>query len=96
MPEECRQRTFVAPSGAKEMPLVRHGESRVATDERSSPLVNGRGDPELQVEGREQTDAVGVARYEDGVLCWYASYLADRCCPTVTGKGNPGQVGSSA
>ena len=41
MPEECRQRTFVAPSGAKEMPLVRHGESRVATDERSSPLVNG-------------------------------------------------------
>ena len=75
---------------------MRHGESRVATDERSSPLVNGRGDPELQVDGREQTDAVGVARYEDGVLCWYASYLADRCCPTVTGKGNPGQVGSSA
>ena len=79
-----------------EILLVRHGESRVATDERSSPFVNGRGDPELQVEGREQTDAVGVARYEDGVLCWYASYLADRCCPTVTGKGNPGQVGSSA
>ena len=66
MPEEYRQQTFVAPSGDTEILLVRHGESRVATDERSSPLVNGRGDPELQVEGREQTDAVGVARYEEG------------------------------
>ena len=96
MPKACRQQTFVTPSGDTEILLVRHGESRVATDECSSPLVNGHGDPELQVVGREQADAVGVARYEDGVLCWYASYLADRCCHTVTGKGNPGQVGSSA
>ena len=66
MPEECRQRTFVAPSGAKEMPLVRHGESRVATDERSSPLLNGHGDPKLQSLGRELADAVGLARHEEG------------------------------
>ena len=97
MHKAYRQQTFVARSGDTEILLVRHGESRVATDERSSPLVNGHGDPELQVVGREQADAVGVARYEEGVLsCWYASYLADRCCPTITGKGNPGQVGSSA
>ena len=97
MPKACRQQTFVTPSGDTEILLVRHGDSRVATDEGSSPLVNGHGDPELQAVGREQADAVGVARYEEGVLsCWFASYLADRRCPTVTGKGNPGQVGSSA
>ena len=70
MPEECRQRTFVAPSGAKEMPLVRHGESRVATDERSSPLLNGHGDPKLQSLGREQTDVVGLARHAKGSSTW--------------------------
>ena len=66
MPKACRQQTFVTPSGDTELLLVRHGESRVATDERSSPLVNGHVDPELQAVGREQADAVGVARYEEG------------------------------
>ena len=97
MPKACRQQTFVAPSGDTETLLVRHGESRVATDERSSPLVNGHGDPELQAVGVSRP-MLSVSRdMKRGVLsCWYASYSADRCCPTVTGKGNPGQVGSSA
>ena len=41
MHKAYRQQTFVAPSGDTEILLVRHGESRVATDERWSPLVNG-------------------------------------------------------
>ena len=78
------------------MLLVRHGESRMATDERSSPLLNGHGDPKLQSLGREQSDAVGLARRATGILTHgYASELADRCCATVTGEGNPCQVGSS-
>ena len=59
---------FVAPSGATEMLLVRHGESRMAMDERSSPLLNGHGGPKLQALGREKTDAVGLARHATGML----------------------------
>ena len=68
MPEEYRQQTFVAPSGATEILMVRHGNPRVATDERSSPLLNGHGDPKLQSLGRKQSYAVGLARHATGML----------------------------
>lgn len=37
-------------------------------DERSSPLSNAHGGPKLRALGREQTDAVGLARHATGML----------------------------
>ena len=42
------------PEGATDIYLVRHGESRAATEGELFPLVNGQGDPELSNEGRAQ------------------------------------------
>ena len=57
--KEYRQHRFQRPQGATEILLVRHGESRPARSDYPFPLVDGHGDPELAVEGREQ--AVRVA-----------------------------------
>jgi probable phosphoglycerate mutase len=51
-----RQQQFVRPAGATEILLVRHGESRPATEDDPFPLVNGQGDPELADIGREQAE----------------------------------------
>lgn len=57
--KEYRQTVFTRPPGATEVLLVRHGESRAATLENPFPLVDGHGDPELHVNGREQAVRVG-------------------------------------
>jgi probable phosphoglycerate mutase len=51
-----RQTKFVKPVGATEILLIRHGESRAATQDNPFPLVNGQGDPELADTGREQAE----------------------------------------
>ncbi len=51
-----RQTKFVRPAGATEILLIRHGESRAATEDNPFPLVNGQGDPELAEAGREQAE----------------------------------------
>jgi probable phosphoglycerate mutase len=51
-----RQQKFVRPAGATEILLVRHGESRPATEDDPFPLVNGQGDPELADIGRDQAE----------------------------------------
>ena len=51
-----RQQKFVRPAGATEILLVRHGESRPATEDHPFPLVNGQGDPELADIGRDQAE----------------------------------------
>ncbi len=60
MPErEYAQTKFTRPTGATEILLVRHGESRAATASSPFALVNGHGDPELHPNGREQALKVG-------------------------------------
>lgn len=63
---EYRQSRFVRPPGATELLLVRHGESRAATDENPFPMTDGRGDPELHPNGVAQAQRVGerLARLE--------------------------------
>lgn len=53
-----RQHKFELPAGATDIILVRHGESRAASPDNPFPLVDGHGDPELAVQGREQAIAV--------------------------------------
>lgn len=50
-PRSFRQSRFVPPPGACEILLVRHGESAPAVEGESFPLVDGRGDPPLALEG---------------------------------------------
>lgn len=57
--KEYRQTRFEAPEGATDIILVRHGESRPASEGNPFPLVDGQGDPELAPQGREQASAVG-------------------------------------
>lgn len=59
MTQEYRQPKFSRPSGATEILLVRHGESRAATPEAPFPLVDGHGDPELHPQGLEQAVCIG-------------------------------------
>ena len=57
--KEYRQHKYEVPQGATEIILVRHGESRAATADNPFPLVEGQGDPELALQGRQQAVAVG-------------------------------------
>ena len=57
--KEYRQYRFQRPPGATEILLVRHGESRPVSSDTPFPLVDGHGDPELGVAGREQAVYVG-------------------------------------
>ena len=57
--KEYRQHRFQRPPGATEILLVRHGESRPANPDDPFPLVDGHGDPELAVLGREQAVRIG-------------------------------------
>lgn len=57
--KEFRQYRFRRPPGATEILLVRHGESRPVRSDDPFPLVDGHGDPELGVAGREQAVSVG-------------------------------------
>ncbi len=54
-----RQHGFTPPSGATEVLLVRHGQSRPPSPNESYPMVGGQGDPELSELGREQAIRVG-------------------------------------
>ena len=57
--KEYRQHKYEVPQGATEIILVRHGESRAATADNPFPLVEGQGDPELALQGRQQAIAIG-------------------------------------
>ncbi len=59
MAKEYRQHSFQRPPGATEILLVRHGESRAATEDNPFPLVDGHGDPELHPNGHIQAQRVG-------------------------------------
>ncbi len=55
---EYRQARFAPPPGSTVLLLVRHGESAPARADRPFPLVLGRGDPELALDGQVQADRV--------------------------------------
>lgn len=57
--KEYPQRRFERPEGATEILLVRHGESRPAKPDTPFPVIDGHGDPELSVQGRQQAVLVG-------------------------------------
>jgi len=58
--KEYRQHRFQRPPGATEILLVRHGESRPARPDDPFPLLDGHGDPELAVAGRDQALRIGA------------------------------------
>lgn len=54
-----RQTKFVRPLGSTEILLVRHGESRPASEANPFPLIEGQGDPELAQVGKDQAEKLG-------------------------------------
>lgn len=54
-----RQVRFERIAGSTEIILIRHGESAESDPEHPFALVDGRGDPELSPEGRDQAEAIG-------------------------------------
>lgn len=74
-PRAYRQHRFVAPAGATELVLVRHGESEPAVDGRPFPLVDGHGDPALSPEGRAQAARVCERLATERIDAIYVSKL---------------------
>ncbi len=70
-----RQHRFTPPPGATELVLVRHGESAPAVVGERFDLVDGHGDPELSLEGREQAVKVCARLAGEGVDAIYVSKL---------------------
>lgn len=73
--KEYRQTRFAPPSGATEILLIRHGESRAATPDNPFPLVDGHGDPELHENGRDQARRVGERLKDQPISSIYVSNL---------------------
>ena len=74
-PKEYRQVSFTRPSGATEILLVRHGESRAATAAEPFPLVDGHGDPELHANGHEQARRVATRLRHEPIAAIYVTNL---------------------
>ena len=72
---EYRQHSYQAPAGATEILLVRHGESRAASEDNPFPLVDGHGDPELHANGEQQAILVGERLRQESISAIYVSNL---------------------
>ena len=70
-----RQQKFVRPTGATEILLIRHGESRAASEEAPFPLVNGQGDPELAQIGQEQAQRLAQRLADHAIDAIYVTNL---------------------
>jgi len=75
MAQEYRQHSFKRPPGATEILLVRHGESRAASEDNPFPLVDGQGDPELHPNGWEQAHRVGERLKNEPIVAVYVTNL---------------------
>ncbi|MCR9260384.1 MAG: histidine phosphatase family protein [Pseudomonadaceae bacterium] len=75
MSQEYRQHSFKRPPGATEILLVRHGESRAASEDNPFPLVDGQGDPELHPNGWEQARRVGERLKSEPIDAVYVTNL---------------------
>ncbi len=78
-PTEYRQHRFVAPPGATEILLVRHGESAPARPDEPFPLVDGHGDPPLDPVGVEQAERLAERLASHDIAAIYVTSL----CRTV-------------
>jgi probable phosphoglycerate mutase len=70
-----RQARFVAPPGAVELLLVRHGESQKAFSDSPFPLLDGHSDPELAQAGRDQAERVATRLAAGHIDAIYTSGL---------------------
>lgn len=75
MAQEYRQNRFVAPPGACQIILVRHGESEAARPGEQHELWEGQGDPELAPTGHEQARAVADAVAGEDLAAVYVTAL---------------------
>jgi probable phosphoglycerate mutase len=85
-----RQQKFVRPVGATEILLIRHGESRAATEGEPFPLVNGQGDPELAPTGREQAEKLSQRLADQVIDAVYVTNLRrthETAAPLCARKG---------
>ncbi len=73
--DSYRQNRFRMPPGATELLLVRHGESEPASMDAPFPLVDGRSDPALSPEGREQAQQVARRLAGAGLHAIYVTTL---------------------
>ena len=70
-----RQNRFQVPPDAAELLLIRHGESEPASLTVPFPLVDGRSDPALSPEGREQAELIATRLAAAGVDAIYVTTL---------------------
>ena len=70
-----RQNRFQVPPDAAELLLIRHGESEPASLAVPFPLVDGRSDPALSPEGREQAELIATRLAAAGVDAIYVTTL---------------------
>jgi 2,3-bisphosphoglycerate-dependent phosphoglycerate mutase len=70
-----RQNRFRVPPDATELLLVRHGESEAASLATPFPLLDGRSDPALAPEGRDQAELVAARLAAADVDAIYVSTL---------------------
>jgi len=85
-----RQQTYVRPAGATEILLIRHGESRAASEDDPFPLVNGQGDPELAAAGREQALQLALRLADHDIAAIYVTNLRrthETAAPLCEAKG---------
>lgn len=88
--QEYRQPRFAPPSGATEVLLVRHGESRAATADNPFPLIDGHGDPELHPNGQLQARLVAERLRHEPLKAIYVSNLrrtAETAAPLASHLG---------
>ena len=85
-----RQNRFQLPPDAAELLLIRHGESEPASIDTPFPLVDGRSDPALSPEGREQAQQVAARLAAAGIGAIYVTTLrrtAETAAPLAAGLG---------
>jgi 2,3-bisphosphoglycerate-dependent phosphoglycerate mutase len=70
-----RQNRFQVPPDAAELLLIRHGESEPASLAAPFPLVDGRSDPALSPEGREQAELIATRLAAADIDAIYVSTL---------------------
>jgi probable phosphoglycerate mutase len=72
---EFRQYRFSPPPGAADILLIRHGESAPARVEEPFPLVDGRSDPPLDLQGRKEAELLAERLAGEEVAAIYVTPL---------------------
>jgi probable phosphoglycerate mutase len=89
-PTAYRQHRFAPPPGAADLIIVRHGESAPQTYEDPFPLVDGRSDPPLDPQGREEAELVAGRLAGQDIAAIYVTSLrrtAETAAPLAAALG---------